>query len=30
MNYDILRIDIMIFERFVMFDTAKVEIKKEY
>ena len=29
MNYNILRIDTMILERFVMFDTAKVEIKKE-
>ena len=30
MNYNISRIDTMILERFVMFDTAKVEIKKEH
>ena len=29
MNYNISRIDTMILERFAMFDTAKVEIKKE-
>ena len=30
MNYDILGIDMMIFEIFAMFDTANVEIKKEH
>ena len=30
MNYNISRIDTMIFERFATFDTAKVEIKKEH
>ena len=30
MNYNISGIDIMILELFVMFDTAKVEIKKEH
>ena len=30
MNYNISRIDTMILERFAMFDTAKVEIKKEH
>ena len=30
MNYNISRIDMMILERFAMFDTAKVEIKKEH
>ena len=29
-NYNISRIDTMILERFAMFDTAKVEIKKEH
>ena len=30
MNYNISGIDMMILELFVMFDTAKVEIKKEH
>ena len=30
MNYNISGIDMMILEIFVMFDTAKVEIKKEH
>ena len=30
MNYKISGIDMMILEVFVMFDTAKVEIKKEH
>ena len=30
MNYNISRIDTVILERFVMYDTAKVEIKKEH
>ena len=30
MNYNISRIDTMILERFAMFDTSKVEIKKEH
>ena len=30
MNYNISRIDMMILEVFAMFDTAKVEIKKEH
>ena len=30
MNYNISGIDMMILEVFAMFDTAKVEIKKEY
>ena len=30
MNYNISRIDMMILEVFTMFDTAKVEIKKEH
>ena len=30
MNYNISGIDMMILEVFVMFDTAKVEIKKEH
>ena len=30
MNYDISGIDMMILEVFAMFDTAKVEIKKEH
>ena len=30
MNYNISKIDTMILERFAMFDTAKVEIKKEH
>ena len=30
MNYNISRIDIMILEQFAVFDTAKVEIKKEH
>ena len=30
MNYNISRIDMMILEIFVMFDVAKVEIKKEH
>ena len=30
MNYNISGIDMMILELFAMFDTAKVEIKKEY
>ena len=30
MNYNISGIDMMILEIFMMFDTAKVEIKKEY
>ena len=30
MNYNISRIDTMILERFTMFDTVKVEIKKEH
>ena len=30
MNYNILGIDMMILEIFVMFDTTKVEIKKEH
>ena len=30
MNYNISGIDMMILEIFVMFDTVKVEIKKEH
>ena len=30
MNYNISGIDMMILELFAMFDTAKVEIKKEH
>ena len=30
MNYNISGIDMMILDLFVMFDTAKVEIKKEH
>ena len=30
MNYNISRIVMMILELFAMFDTAKVEIKKEH
>ena len=30
MNYNISGIDMMILEVFAMFDTAKVEIKKEH
>ena len=30
MNYNISGIDMMILEVFTMFDTAKVEIKKEH
>ena len=30
MNYNISGIDMMILEIFAMFDTAKVEIKKEH
>ena len=30
MNYNISGIDMMILEQFAMFDTAKVEIKKEH
>ena len=30
MNYNILGIDMMILGMFVLFDTAKVEIKKEH
>ena len=30
MNYNILGIDMMIFEIFALFDIAKVEIKKEH
>ena len=30
MNYNISRIEMMIFEVFVMFDIVKVEIKKEH
>ena len=30
MNYNISGIDMMILEQLAMFDTAKVEIKKEY
>ena len=30
MNYNILGIDMLILEVFAMFDTAKVEIKKEH
>ena len=30
MNYNISGIEMMILEVFVMFDTAKVEIKKEH
>ena len=30
MNYNISGIDVMILKLFAMFDTAKVEIKKEH
>ena len=30
MNYNISGIDMMILDQFTMFDTAKVEIKKEH
>ena len=30
MNYNISRIEMMILEVFALFDTAKVEIKKEH